>query len=110
MTPTSELQVELQKLRVTVGRIEGWDRSSIRLLQEYPDPVDAYRAALHNESVRRNLVRQRDSLESLTSSSDDDPMLSLEIRRDRALIGYIVSLGAGLFATWIIAMIMIMVG
>jgi len=40
---------------------------------------------------------------------DDYPMLSLEIRRDRALIGYVVGLGASLFAIRIIAMIMILV-
>ena len=108
MTPTSELQVELQKLRVTVGRIEGWDHSSIRLLQQYPDPVDAYREALRNESALRSPVGLRDSSKSFTLIPD--PMLSLEIRRDRTLIGYMVGLGVTIFALWIIAMIMIVVG
>ena len=95
------LERELLNLRIAVGRKRNWDQSSLRLLEQHQDPVKAYAAVKLNQ--RR--------LQSVTPSvDDDDPMLSLEIRRDRALIGYVVSLGAGLFAIWIIAMIMIMVG
>ena len=92
------LERELLNLRIAVGRKSNWAQSSLRLLEQHQDPVKAYAAVKLNQ--RR--------LQSVTPSvDDDDPMLLLELRRDRALIGYIMSFGAIIFALWIITMIMV---
>ena len=90
------LQVELLKLRVAVGRVRGWHASSVHLLTQHHDPLDAYRAARINERTIRAWPR-------------NDPMLATEIARDRVLISYTIALGNILFALLIVTMVVIIV-
>ncbi len=96
MNTDDVLQVELLKLRGAVGRARRWHYSSLRLLTQHQDPVDAYRAAQINERTIRAWPR-------------NDPMIATEIARDRVLIRHMIGLGNILFALWIVAMVAIIV-
>jgi hypothetical protein len=60
MVPDSDLQIELRKFRAAVGRISGWDDSSIEILQESEDPEEAYRTALRNERALKSSIQTQD--------------------------------------------------